>query len=150
MLKMYLQDIKWVDNEAAMLIFVNTKDGGRMNVEVPEAIGFDLRTILNQKLSGFIPYFGIYELIKQLGGKVEKLMIRGSYNPGSAGMLLNINGKSTEIILFYADIAAISIILGLPIYFDNAICAKRELPLSARLLWTRTESITNFSFDTGN
>jgi bifunctional DNase/RNase len=151
MFKMYLEDITWDGEEApCVLVFSNAKDDGRMSVEIPETIGFDLRTLLNQKLDGLVPYFGICELVKQIGGNIKKLMIRSSHRPGSASMFLEISGKTTEVELFFADIISLAIVLGLPIYFDDAICMKREMPLAGRLLWMRTESMTNYSFDTGN
>lgn len=151
MFKMYLEDIK-LDNEElpGVLIFSNDKDGGKMNIPVSESIGFDLRILLNQKIQGMEPYFGICELVDKIGGKIEKLLIRSSHRHGSAGIILNIDGKSKEIELFFADVVSICIVLNLPIYFDEEICARRDTLLADRLMWTRTESLTNYSFDTGN
>ena len=151
MLKMHMEDIKWDNEESpSMLIFSNDKDGGRMNIPVSESIGFDLRILLNQKIQGMEPYFGICELVEKIGGKFEKLLIRSSHRHGSAGVLIEIGGKTIEIELFFADVVSISIVLGLPIYFDEDICARREALLADRLLWTRTESLTNYSFETNN
>jgi bifunctional DNase/RNase len=149
MFKMYLEAVKWDGEEApCMLIFSNAKDGGKLDVEIPEVIGFDLRTLLNQKLDGLTPYFGITELIPQLGGKIEKLIIRSSQKPGTATVLVEIGGKAREVELFFADVVSIAIIENMPIYFDESVCQKNELPLDRRLFFTRTSALTRYSFDT--
>lgn len=151
MFKMYLEDVKWSGSEASsLLVFKNAKDGGYLSIEIPESVGFDLRTLLNQKISGLMPYSGVCELIRQAGGKVRKLTIKNYHKPGTAELLLEIGGKTTEIELFFADVVSASIILDLPIYFDESLCQKKDLEIANRLLWTRTESITNYSFETNS
>jgi bifunctional DNase/RNase len=147
--KMFLEDVKWNGKEEpCVLVFGNAKDGGNLTVEIPESVGFDLRTLLNQKLQGMIPYFGICDLVKQVGGTIKKLIIRDEKKPGTAVMVVEVGGKIKETELFFGDIVSVAIILDMPIYFDDAVCFKRETTLSDRLRWTRTESITNYSFDT--
>lgn len=151
MLKMYLDDIKYESNKLpSMLVFTDAKDGGRMLIEISETICFDLFVLFNQKKSGATPYLGICEVIRQTGANINKLMIKESQNPGTALMLLEISGKITEVELFFADIVSVAIVLGLPIYFDESVCLKKEFSLSDRLLWTRTQDITNYSFDTNS
>jgi len=146
---MYLEAVKWDGEDAeSMLIFSNVADGGKLSVVIPEPIGFDLRTLLEQRARGIDPYFGISELISQIGGKVQKLVIAKHQRPGSGEMYLETEGKTRCIELFFADIVAISIVEDMPIYFDESVCQKNELPLDKRLLFTRTSSLTRYSFDT--
>ena len=149
MFKMYLDSIKWDGEDApCMLIFSNAKDGRKLNVEIPEPIGFDLRTLLNQRLEGIEPYFGITEILYQTGIKIEKLIIRNSQKPGTAAMILDVCGKIVETELFFADVVSIAIVENMPIYFDESVCRKNEIPLDKRLLFTRTSNVTKYSFDT--
>jgi len=149
MFKMYLDAVKWDgENSPCTLIFCNARDGGKLNVEIPEAIGFDLQTLLNQRTEGVNPYFGITEVFYQIGAKVEKLAIKANQKPGTAFVVLNVGGKITEIELFFADVVSIAIVEKMPVYFDESICVKNEIPLNRRLFFARTLTMTRYSFDT--
>jgi len=147
--KMYLEAVKWDgEDELCLLIFSNVKDGGKLNVEIPEPIGFDLRTLLEQREEGTYPYHGICELISQIGATVQKLIIGKHPKAGTGVMHLDVGGKTHVVDLFFADVIAIALVEDMPIYFDDSVCKKNELTLEKRLLFTRTASITGFSFDT--
>ena len=149
MFKMYLEDVRWDGKEVpCLLVFKNSEDGGLLSIEISETIGFDLRMLLNQKLSGYVPYLGICEFIAQIGGSIKKLSVKNFQKPGTAEMLVEIGGKIKEVELFFADVVSASIVLDMPIFFDDSVCAKLDLPLASRLLWQRTESATNYSFET--
>ena len=147
--KMYLEAVRWDGDDAgSLLVFSNVTDGGKLSVAIPEPIGFDLSTLLNQREEGIEPYFGISELISQIGGTVQKLIIGKHQRPGSGEMHLEIEGKTRVIELFFADVVALAIVEDMPIYFDESVCNKNEAPLDKRLLFTRTSSLTKYSFDT--
>jgi len=149
MYKMYLEDVIWDGKDApCVLILKNCEDGGFLSIGVHESVGFDLRTLLNQKRSGFVPYFGICALVSQIGATVKKLTVKNDKLLGTAEMLIEIGGRIKEIELFFADVISVSIVEDLPIFFDESVCSRLDLPLDQKILWSRTEDITNYSFET--
>ena len=148
--KMYLESVKWDGEEAeCFLCFSDISDNTKLNIEIPEAIGFDLQTLLHQaRRSKTKPYFGVCELISQIGAKVEALKITKQQNAGSGLIQLRVGQKTFDIEMFFADVISVSIIENLPIYFDDSIFKKTAAPLDKRLLFTRTGDLTKFSFET--
>lgn len=150
MFKMYLENIEvGGENGFCNLIFGNASDGRKMNVEIPQSIGFDLRTLLDQKLEGIEPYSGVTRLVSQIGGKIGKLVVRSNQKPGTVAVQLEIFDKPVEAELFLSDAVSIAIINDMPIYFDESICVRADMPLDRRLLYARTSDMTNYSFDAG-
>ena len=150
MFKMYLENIEvGGENGLCSLIFNNASDGRKMNVEIPQSIGFDLRTLLDQKLEGVEPYSGVTRLVSQTGGKISKLIVRNKQKPGTVAVQLEIFDKFAEAELLLADAVSIAIINDMPIYFDESICVRADMPIDRKLLYARTSNMTNYSFDVG-
>jgi hypothetical protein len=145
---MYLESIEIGGEDGiCSLNFGNASDGRKMNVEIPQSIGFDLKMLLDQKLEGIQPYSGVTRLISQIGGKISKLIVRGKQKPGTVNVQLEILDKFVEIELFLVDAVSIAIINDMPIYFDESICIRADIPFDRKLFYVRTSSITNYSFD---
>jgi len=148
MFKMYLENIETGgENGLCSLIFSNASDGRKMNVEIPQSIGFDLRALLDQKSEGVEPYSGITRLVSQVGGKISRLIVRSKQRPGTVAVQLEIFDKFVEAELLLADAVSIAIINDMPIYFDEDICVSADMPIDRKLLYARTSTMTNYSFD---
>lgn len=126
-IEMELNKIRIDESRGEQVIVLKEKDGERI---MPIVIGIMEVTAIKMKLSGIMPprpmtHDLFYSTIKQLGAKVERIVItKLEQNTFFAKLVLHIDGKFEEVDARPSDSIALALRAKAPIFVEEEVLNK--------------------------
>jgi len=146
MIKMYLEDIKWnEESDFSVIIFGNLDYEGKLELHVSGDTGFDLWEVFTARIDP--PYLCVTDIFSQIGAEFTKFFVRQNQEPGTIGAKIKLGEQQFDVEMTVRDAMMIAITDNLPVYFDENMCKNPNIPLATKLSFTRTASLTKYSFD---